>query len=117
MQQDYLDLAREVLDRQIIDANQVPCGKVDDIEVKGGAGELKITSILVGGEARSERAPGLVRWLVRILLGTKMVRVPWSEVSIITHHVKLKSTAHELGLDRAERRASSLVQKIPGAGL
>lgn len=117
MKQDYLDLAREVLDRQIVDANNVPCGKVDEIEVTGGAGQLKVRALLVGGEARDGRLPSWLRFLVQKLHSEKTVRVPWSEVSIITHQIKLKSTARELGLDKSERRAVKLLKKLPGSGL
>jgi sporulation protein YlmC with PRC-barrel domain len=117
MNQDYLDLAREVLDRQIVDANNLPCGKVDDIEIAGGAGELKIKALLVGGDARAGRVPEILRTLVQKIFGSKTVRVPWSEVSIITHQIKLKSTARELKLDRAERKPAAFISKLPGAGL
>ena len=32
MNGEYLDMARQVLDRQVIDCNHMLCGKVDDIE-------------------------------------------------------------------------------------
>jgi sporulation protein YlmC with PRC-barrel domain len=117
MNQDYLDLAREVMDRQIVDSNNLPCGKVDEIEVTGGVGQLKIKALLVGGEARSGRLPSLLRMLVQKFFPSKTVRVPWSEVSIITHQIKLKSTARKLGLDRAERKAAALLTRLPGANL
>ena len=112
----FLDLARQVLDRQLIDANNVPCGKIDDIEVEGAAGgELKIKALLVGNGAASDRLPALCKSISRIIFGERVVRVPWSEVSIITDHVKLTSRADELGLGEAGSIASRIISKLPGA--
>ena len=43
------------------------------------------------------------------------MRVPWSEVSVITQHIKLKSRADELGLGEAGGAASRFIKKLPGA--
>jgi hypothetical protein len=78
--QEYLDIARQVLDRQLIDSNNIPCGKADDLEVEcGPGGRLKITAILVGPDARARRLPGLLRTLARRFLGDNVVRVPWGK--------------------------------------
>lgn len=116
MTQDYLDMGRQVLDRQLVDANNVPCGRVDDIELEGGAGsELKIKALLVGNGAASNRLPELFKALSQKIFGQRVIRVPWSEVSIITDHIKLKSRADELGLGEAESPATKLISKLPGA--
>jgi hypothetical protein len=116
MTQDYLDIARQVLDRQLFDANNVPCGKVDDIEVEGGAGgELKIKALLVGNGAASDRLPELCKYVSRKIFGARVVRVPWSEVSIITNHIKLASRAAELDLGEAGSLSSKIISKLPGA--
>jgi sporulation protein YlmC with PRC-barrel domain len=116
MMQDYLDIVRQVLDRQIVDANNVPCGKVDDVEVEGEAGgELKIKALLVGHGAASDRLPEICKAVSRKIFGARVVRVPWSEVSIITDHIKLKSRADELDLGEAGSIASKIVSKLPGA--
>ena len=116
MTQDFLDIARQVLDRQIVDANNVPCGKVDDVEVEGEAdGELKIKALLVGNGAASNRLPEICKAVSRKIFGARVVRVPWSEVSIITDHIKLKSRADELDLGEAGSTASKIVSKLPGA--
>jgi hypothetical protein len=116
MSEDYLDIARQVLDRQLIDANNVPCGKVDDVEVEGGAGgALKVRALLVGNGAASDRLPELCKLISRKIFGGRVVRVPWSEVSIITDRIKLKSRADELGLGEAGSRASRFISKLPFA--
>ena len=116
MTQKYLDMVRQVLDRQVVDANNVPCGKVDDLELAGKAGaELKIKAILIGGSAASDRLPELARIIVQKIFGKKSVTVPWQEVSVITDHIKLKSTARELKLDEARGIAYKIISQLPGS--
>src|SRR6185436_20509778 len=100
--QEFLDVSRQVLDRQVADVNNVGCGKVDDLELQGGAGELKITAILVGIGVASDRLPVLAKVLVQKIFGRHTVRIPWDQVSVITEQIKLKSEASAFGLD--ERR-------------
>lgn len=112
--QDFLDIVRQVLDHEVVDSNDVPCGMVDDIELEGSPGaELRVTALLVGVGAWSDRLPELVGRFVRWMFGSRKTRVPWSEVSVITERVKLKSRASELGLGIADRKASRLVRKLP----
>ncbi|HKP46401.1 MAG TPA: hypothetical protein VJT50_07365 [Pyrinomonadaceae bacterium] len=116
MRQDYLEIVRQVLDHQVIDANNMPCGKVDDLQLESTArGELKIKSILVGNGPRSDRLPALVRAIMRPVLGKRSVAVPWKEVSVITNRVKLQKTARELQLDESKSRAFKIVSALPGS--
>jgi sporulation protein YlmC with PRC-barrel domain len=114
MSQDHLDLIRQVLDRQVIDSNHFPCGKVDDLEIKGTK-DLKVTALLIGNGAASQRLPALAKWISQALFGTGTVRVPWTEVSVITDSVKLRSTAGHLGLNERKGRVYRLISKLPGA--
>jgi sporulation protein YlmC with PRC-barrel domain len=109
MTPEYLDLSRQVLDRQVVDSNHFPCGRVDDIELDG----QKVTAILIGVGAASDRLPELAKWFVRLLFGKKMVRVPWSEVFVITHQIKLRSRAADLGLDERNGRIYDLISRLP----
>jgi hypothetical protein len=116
MTQRFLDISRQVLDHQLVDSNDVPCGKVDDVEVEGTAGgELKITALLVGNGAASERLPELFKVLSQMLFGRRVVRVAWSEVSVITQHIKLKSRADDLGLGEEGSIARRFISRLPGA--
>ena len=116
MTEGFLDIARQVLDRQLVDSNNVPCGKVDDVEVRCGAdGQLKIRALLVGNGAASDRLPELFKAISLMLFGRRVVRVPWSEVSVITQHIKLSSRADKLGLGELESVAGRLINKLPGA--
>lgn len=116
MKEDFLDIMRQVLDHELIDANNIPCGMVDDLEIKGDPGEeLKVTAILVGPGVWAERLPNLFGSLVKKIFGSRKTRVPWEEVSIVSERIKLKSKASELGLGVADRKAAKLIRKIPGA--
>ena len=114
MSQDFLDIARQVLDRQVIDANHILCGKVDDIEIEGQT-KIKITAILVGNGAASSRLPQLAKYVSRKIFGSRTIRIPWSEVDVITHQVKLKSRAADLGLDERSGIAFNIISALPSA--
>lgn len=109
MTEGYLDLCRQILDRQVIDSNHIPCGKVDDIEMLGN----KITAILIGNGIASERLPELARAISKKIFGDRAVRVPWSEVHVITHEIKLRSRASDLGLDERKGWVFELISKLP----
>jgi hypothetical protein len=113
--ENYLDVARLVLDHQLLDANYVECGKVDDVELSGGVGRLEVTALVTGPGAAAGRLPRLLRGLARILLGARVTRVPWGEVLIITSQIKLKSRGADLGLAGAETRIAAWLREIPGA--
>lgn len=110
--QDHLDIARQVLDRQVVDTNHILCGKVDDIEVNVEK-EAKVTALLVGNGAASERLPELFKAISQKLFGTAVVRIPWSEVEVITHQIVLRSRAHDYNLDERSGAVYKFISKLP----
>ena len=108
-------LAARLLDRQLTDTHGVRCGKVDDIELDGGAGsEARVAALLVGPEAWLDRLPSPVQALLGPLRQLGSRRIPWEEVEVLTNdEVRLRSTARELGLDSAEEAAARVVSKVP----
>ena len=110
----FLDMVRSVLDRQVLDANLFPCGKVDDIEIEGET-RLRISAILIGNGAASERLPDFARGISQKIFGQDIVRVPWSDIKVIGQEVRLWSTAEELGLDERKGFVYRLISKLPGA--
>ena len=117
MKDDFLDIVRQVLDHEVVDSDNLPCGMVDDLEVSGGpGGELRVTALLVGAGAWTRRLPSVFENVAAWVFGTQQTRVPWSEVESVTERVKLRSEAEDLGLGRADRKASKLLEKVPGAG-
>jgi sporulation protein YlmC with PRC-barrel domain len=112
---DPMRLVSQVRDLQIVDADGVHCGIVDDIELEGKpGGALRVKALVVGPGGYAKRLPGWWLALVRLVAGNGTVRVPWSEVEHITSRVRLGSTAAKLGLGRAEARAARLLPKIGG---
>ncbi|HWW74765.1 MAG TPA: hypothetical protein VNZ44_05170 [Pyrinomonadaceae bacterium] len=117
MKPEHLDIVRQVLDHEVVDSNNVPCGMVDDIELEGRPGEgLRVTALLVGAGAWTKRLPSAFEGLAARLFGTQLTRVPWSEVESVTERVKLRSEAKELGLGGADRKAEKIVGMLPGSG-
>jgi hypothetical protein len=107
-----LDLARDLLDHQLVDSEDKPCGKVDDIELTYDGRKLRIAALLCGPGAVSRRLP---RWggaVWRWLAGAQVIRVPWSEVESVAAVVHLSKPARELGLERLENPA----RRVMGAG-
>jgi len=114
MTADYLDLLREVLDHEIVDVNEIPCGMVDDLAVEGDVGsELRVTALLVGPGIWSQRLPRPIGALARKLFGKQRVRVPWSEIARIGERIELRSTASALGLGVSDRRLGRWISRFP----
>lgn len=108
-----VDIALAILDHQLVDADGINCGKVDELEVSGlDTDSPEIVKILVGGNAWRSR--GLLGRIAARLSGNA-VHVPWSEVESVSSVVKLKRPASELRLGEGDRRWSALVGKVPGA--
>lgn len=105
---------RQVLDRQLVDANHFNCGRVDDIELDL-SDEPRVVALLVGNEFTSDRLPELARFISRKLFGRRHVRIPWSEVSVVTDKVKLVKDAKEYGLDERQGFVFDLISRLPGA--
>jgi hypothetical protein len=100
---EIVDLMRDVLDHEIVDCNDVPCGMADDLEMLGGPGStLVVAAILVGTGAWSRRLPWFLPRLARAVLGRKLTRIPWAEVAVTSDRLKLKSSAKDLGLNTGD---------------
>ena len=109
-----VDVALGILDHQLVDADGRRCGNVDDLELEGlGEGRPTVAAILVGAPAWRNR--GRLGRLAAALARGRTVRVPWGDVAEVGSVVRLRKTAHELGLGRGEDRARKLVERLPGA--
>lgn len=112
----HWDLARDLLDHELLDVDGMPCGRVDDIELEDcGDGRLRITALLSGSAARAPRQPAIVRWLMHTLDARAIRRIAWNEVAKIDSAMHLRSPAHALGLDGTERRFARWVARLPGS--
>ena len=116
MKSAYLDLLRQVLDHQILDSSDLPCGIVDDLEMEGEVGKaLRVTAILTGPGVWQSRLPRPFARLVNKLICARVTRIPWEEVETVTETINLRCKASELGLNKTDRKAAHLIAKVPGA--
>ncbi|MFG2052904.1 hypothetical protein ACGFI9_02640 [Micromonospora sp. NPDC048930] len=112
-----------LLDRQIVDRDGIPVGKVDDIELRHAADGTYVAALLTGQQALGRRFPGaLGRWITALAArldehdeGPR--RIPYDLVDHVDAAVHLSvrrdllaPPALEAWLDR------HLIERIRGAG-
>jgi sporulation protein YlmC with PRC-barrel domain len=117
-------LGLHLLDRQILDRDGEPVGKVDDIELGlDEDGVPYVAALLVGQQALGRRIEGrLGRWMTtsaQRLAGTAQpspIRIPYDLVANVGSAVDL-SVRRELLLDPPLERwlGEHLINRIPGA--
>ena len=112
-----IHLMRDVVDHEVVDAHQLPCGSVDDIEVEHDPRHgLRPVALLIGPGAWQRRLPSPIAVFARWLAGSTETRVPWQEIAYVGERVALRRTAEELGLGGVDRRLGRLIARIPGGG-
>jgi sporulation protein YlmC with PRC-barrel domain len=110
------DIGLHVLDHQLLDKDGRRCGKVDDLAIEGGAGEVaEVVAILVGPGHWGPRAGWIGRLAGWIARGKKR-RIEWGEVEKVDSAVHLRHVATSLGLGSGDDRLRPYIEKIPGAG-
>jgi len=113
---DKIDIGLRVLDHQLLDSEDVRCGKVDDVLFEEGAdGALMVTALLTGPRAQRRRLP---KWLRRMAgwIGRDVEhRVPWEHVAAMSSVIELNRSAEELGLGDGDRRLRPVVERLPKA--
>ena len=111
-------LGRQLLDRQIVDRDGTPVGKVDDLELDGP----RVTALLTGQQALGPRLGGwLGHWVRRSAarldvdrLGPR--RIPWDLVARVDSAVHLSTRVELLAAAPLERWLDDhLIGRIPGA--
>jgi sporulation protein YlmC with PRC-barrel domain len=119
------DAALHLLDRQILDCEQQPVAKVDDVELRmpDDGGPPVVTALLCGPAALGPRLGGrLGEWVVaahrRVAYerGGKPVRIPFEVVKAIDNSVDLtvnRDASGALTLDHWVR--DHIVGRLPGA--
>lgn len=89
-------LALEVLDRQLVDADEELCGKVDDILLAREDGSLWVAALLFGPAAWPDRMPRPLKQLASRLLRREVTRIDWDQVAELSSAVRLKLRADQL---------------------
>jgi sporulation protein YlmC with PRC-barrel domain len=108
-----LHLLREVLDHEIVDADGVPCGRVDDIELDWTPNGPGVVALLLGPGAWVPRLPRPWRGAARWLFGRARVRIPWAEVEEVSTVVRLRSRAEQWGAGALDRRCGRWLARLP----
>jgi hypothetical protein len=119
---DTVDLLTDLIDREIVDPDHLPVGRVDDIELREVDGEWQVTALLTGTVALERRLP---RW-ARRLIGTaakstggpdEVRRIPIEAVTDLDTVVSITRDAARAAASPAEERIRrKVIAKIPGAG-
>lgn len=121
---DPLRVEFHLLDRQIVDLDGRPVGKVDDVELtRDPDGTYRITALLVGQYVLAERIGGLVGRLLRTLArrrgggAPEPLRITAEHVQRVGSDVRLSLRAELLDLPPSETwLRDTLIARIPGAG-
>jgi sporulation protein YlmC with PRC-barrel domain len=107
-----IKLVSELLDLPLYDVEGNYAGVVDDVEFSGDAGkDLKLKALLVGPGAYKARLPAWAMWLVRMIAGDRITRVPMDKVHSIGSSVKLECSGWDLGLHKSERAAAKWIPR------
>ena len=119
-----MNLVRDVLDKELLDREGEPMGRVDGLVMHiGKNSQPRVTHIDVGGAVLWERVhPFFGRLFRRMaqLWGPKrreQVRIPWSRVETVGRDIKLDVVANETGaIDWEIWIARHIIERIPGSG-
>ena len=118
---DPLEIGLELLDRQLVDSEGEPCGKVDDVELDyDGGGRPRVTAILTNPGALAPRLGRVGKVMLAVWRrlhpdrDPAPIRLDWSVVARIDFAVHLTVQREEAGLTRSEDWAyEHVVSRIP----
>ncbi|NIH88469.1 hypothetical protein [Amycolatopsis granulosa] len=121
---DPLRVEFHLLDRQIVDVDGHPVGKVDDVELtRDDDGTYRVTALLTGQYVLGRRVGGLLGrvlcWLGARLGGGRVepVRIGFEHVQRVSSDVTLSLRAEVLAEQPLERwLRDKFIARIPGSG-
>jgi sporulation protein YlmC with PRC-barrel domain len=119
-----MHLVRDVLDKELLDREEEPMGRVDGLIMHvGDRSQPRITHIAIGGPTLWNRVHPFFGQLSRRLnrlWGPKRedaVRVPWSRVKTVGRDIKLDVEAKDTGaIDWELWIARHIIDRVPGSG-
>lgn len=116
MSRTTVDAVGDILDHELVDAEGLPCGMVDDLVLDGRpGGPMAIIALLVGPGAWLPRTMWPLRVVAGLVVGRRRVRVPWTAVESVQEHIVLAGRAADYGLGHTDRRVGRWLARIPGA--
>jgi len=115
---DQIDLGLMLMDRQLLDATERRCGKVDDVDIDADDRrpnpQARVDALVSGPRTWSSGNRGPLAWLFARIAGSGVVRIPWDDVEEIEHAaIKLRRGAPELGLGKGDDRAAQWLRRAP----
>ena len=118
-----MHIVRDLLDKQLIDVNWQPMGRIDGLAMEVRQGEQpRVTNFCVGGTVLTRRLPGFVgRWSTALLqrFGIRHgapVLIPWSRVMRVDTVVRVDVDADESGAMASSHWVRDhIIDHIPGA--
>ena len=119
-----MKLVRDVLDKELLDREEEPMGRVDGLVMHVGKNsQPRVTHIDIGGSVLWERAHPFFGRLSRRLARqwgprrNEQVRIPWSRVESVGRDIKLDVEAKGTGaIDWEIWIARHIIEHIPGSG-
>jgi hypothetical protein len=111
-----LDLVRDVLDKQLLDREARPFGKVDGIVLEVRAdGPPRVIALEVGARTRLERLPSwLARLTRRFTRNAKVTRIPKEAVLAVANDIRVDIDATRTPAWRLERALARIFARLPG---
>ncbi|MEA2497954.1 MAG: hypothetical protein QOH26_359 [Actinomycetota bacterium] len=119
-----IDIALDVLDKQIVDKDGYMAGRVDDLEFdwEEESGAPYVTTILAGPAALAARFGGRLERLVLAVHrrlhpapDPASARISFGVVKRVSDHVEVAVSRDDLEITRVHDWARDLIRKIPGA--
>jgi sporulation protein YlmC with PRC-barrel domain len=119
-----VNLVRDVLDKELLDREEEPMGRVDGLVMHvGKSSQPRVTHIQIGGPVLWERVhPFFGRLSRRVAqwwgpMRHEQVRIPWSRVETVGRDIKLDVEARDTGaIDWEIWIARHIIEHIPGSG-
>jgi hypothetical protein len=116
-------IVRDLLDKELIDVNWQPMGRVDGLTMELPAREQpRITTICVGGTALTRRLPGpFGRWSTALVRRFGVRRgvpflIPWSRVMRVDRVVRVDVNSDASGaMATSHWVRDHIIERIPGA--
>lgn len=118
-----MHIVRDLLDKELIDANWLRMGRVDGLtmDVSTG-GQPRIATICVGGTVLTQRLPGFVgRWGSALLrrFGVRHgepYAIPWARVILVDRTIRVDVISDESDAMASSRWVRDhIIDRIPGA--
>ncbi|MCC3762109.1 hypothetical protein K3N28_03360 [Glycomyces sp. TRM65418] len=119
---EIVDLLTDIIDREIVDPEGVPLGRVDDLELRSrDDGRTEVVALLTGTVALEPRLP---RWALTLIRASARLtggpddprRIPIEAITKVDTVVSITAAAAAAAASPSEERLKrKIIGRIPGA--